>query len=318
MKNLSSLSVTAAALFAAISAGLWLSRPADHTPHVAELEQKLQQATAEIAKLKATPAKPKSVPAFGPERSPSSSGVAKTAGPDKKTASPGGPSAMAKMLKDPKIKDMMKAQAGMQIAMQYSKLIGKLSLDEAETSHFKKLLGDRSAAKTDMSFKMMDSALTKEQRKAVTDEYDAQKKASDAAIKHFLNNDDDYATFQHWEDTDPERMQMTLGRGAFDAVNAPLSEDQEEQLINVMAEVRKRPGDIPDINDPKNIDPSKMTDDAFTQRMMADLERQQKVVRDGAAGFLTPAQLEALKRMQEQMRALTETSMSMSKEMMGK
>jgi hypothetical protein len=317
MKNLSSLSVIAAALFAAISAGLWLSRPADHTPHVAELEQKLQQATAEIAKLKAMSARPKSIPAFGPERSPSISAVAGSGGPDKKNDGPREPSALAKMVSDPKMREAMKGAAVAQIEMQYSQLISKLSLDAAETSHFKKLLGDRLSAKTDLSFKMMDAALSKEQRKAATDEYNAKNKVSDAAIKQFLNDDTDFATFKHWEDTETERMQMMMGKSAFDGANATLAPEQEEQLINLMAEVRKRPSDVPDLNDPQNIDPSMMTDE-FTRRAIAVFDQQQGSVLEGAAGFLTPPQLEALKKMQEQMRALNEAGLKMSKSMMGK
>ena len=95
---------------------------------------------------------------------------------------------MSRMMKDPKMREAMKGAAVMQIEMQYAKLIGKLSLNETETTHFKKLLGDRVSAKTDMGFEMMDSSLSKEERKAVTDKYEASKKASDAAIKEFLND----------------------------------------------------------------------------------------------------------------------------------
>jgi hypothetical protein len=96
----------------------------------------------------------------------------------------------------------------------------------------------------------------------------------------------------------------------------PLSEEQEEQLINLMAEVRKRPSDLPDLNDPQQIDPSMMTDD-FTQRLAAAFNEQQRSVLEGASGFLAQPQLEALKAMQEQMRTLNEAGLKMSKSMMG-
>ena len=318
MKQLAILAVFSALLFAAIAAALLASRPTDHTLKVAELEVKLQQATEEIAKLKAELlAKPKPIPTNAPGR-PSSAGALTTAGGAPGNASgPGEPSAMEKMFKDPKMRDMMKAQQGMQIEMQYAKLIGKLSLSDVEATHFKKLLGDRLSDKTDMGFKMMDSKMTKEQRKAVSDEYDSKQKASDDAIQQFLNDDNDYASFKHWEDTEPERMQMMMGRGAFDAVSAPLSAEQEEQLIDLMAKVRKSPSDIPDWNNPKNIDPSRMTDE-FAKRAMVLLDQQQKSVHEGAAGFLSPPQLDALKKFQDQMRTMTEAGMKMGKAMMGK
>jgi DNA replication protein DnaD len=60
-----------------------------------------------------------------------------------------------------------------------------------------------------------------------------------------------------------------------------------------------------------------MMTDAFKQRRMATFDQKQRSVLENAAGFLTPPQIEALKKMQEQMRTLTETSMKMSNAMMG-
>ena len=108
-----------------------------------------------------------------------------------------------------------------------------------------------------------------------------------------------------------------LGKTAFDAAGAPLSAEQEEQLISLMADVRKRPSDLPDLNDPQQIDPSMMTDD-FTKRLSTAFDEQQRSVLEGAAGFLAQPQLEALKKMQEQMRTLNEAGLKMSKSMMGK
>ncbi len=60
-----------------------------------------------------------------------------------------------------------------------------------------------------------------------------------------------------------------------------------------------------------------MTDD-FTKRIAAAFDEQQRSVLEGAAGFLAQPQLEALKKMQEQMRTLNEAGLKMSQSMMGK
>jgi hypothetical protein len=316
MKRLPIISLFAALLFAAIAVSLFLTRPPDHAPQLAELEQKLQRATADIAMLKSELAIAKSTPKATPTPAPSDSSQAASE-PLNQSGDSTNPAAMSQMMKDPKMREAMKGAAVMQIEMQYASLIGKLSLNETEAKHFKKLLGDRFSAKTDMGFEMMDPSLTKEQRKAVTDKFEASKKASDAAIKEFLNDDADFTAFKHWEDTEPERMQMMLGKTAFDSAGSPLSAEEEEQLISLMANVRKRPSDLPDLNDPQNINPSMMTDD-FTKRVSAAFDEQQRSVLEGAAGFLAQPQLEALKKMQEQMRALNEAGLKMSKSMMGK
>lgn len=317
MKRRTIISVISALLFAAIAAGLFVSRPPDHSQRAAELELRLQRATSETAALKKELATSKSNPGANPTPSPTDSSLAASGVPPKESGGPTDPAAMSQMMKDPKMREAMKGAAVMQIEMQYANLIGRLSLDETETKHFKKLLGDRFSAKTDMSFEMMDPSLTKKRRKAVTDQYEASRKASDAAIREFLNDDADFATFKHWEDTEPERMQMMLGKAAFDSAGVPLSAEQEEQLISLMAETRKRPSELPDLNDPQQIDPGMMTED-FTQRLAAAFDEQQRSVLEGAAGFLAQPQLEALKKMQEQMRTLNEAGLKMSKSMMGK
>lgn len=322
MKQLALFSALAALVFAGIAAGLYASRPADHTLRVAELELNLKSAQEEIAKLKAELAKPRPAPVTkipasgsGSATAPGRDGPDKTAAPA--NAGPGEPSSMAKMFQDPKMREMVKAQQGMHIEMQYAKLISQLGLDEKEASHFKSLLADRLSTKTDMGFKMMDASLTKEQRKIISDDFDAKKKASDASIRQFLNDDGDYKTFQHWEDTEPERAQLMMGRAAFDAVSAPLSGEQERQLIDLMAEVRKRPSQIPDWNNPKNIDPAQMTGE-FATRMLKQYDAQQEAVRQGATAFLSTEQQSALKKMQDQLRTMTEAGIKMSQSMMGK
>jgi hypothetical protein len=52
MKRLTIISLFAALLFASIAVGLLITRPQDHSSQLAQLEQKLQRSTSEIATLK--------------------------------------------------------------------------------------------------------------------------------------------------------------------------------------------------------------------------------------------------------------------------
>lgn len=323
MKQVAILSFIAAVVFAGIAAGLLASRPADQTTRVAELELKLKSAEDEIAYLKAqaleaaktkTAAVTRPASRGGDDKAASAGGGEAAQGASGKAAN--FPESMAKIYQDPKMRETMKAQQMIQIEMQYAKLISNLQLDPQEASHFKQLLSDRLTDRTELGFKMMDKAMTPDQRKAATADYDAKKKASDDAIRTFLNSDEDYKSFQHWEDTEQERMQMVMGRGAFDGAGVPLSAEQEEQLISLMADVRKRPSDVPNWMDPKTIDPTKMSEE-FTAKMIAQIKAQHEAVRGGATSFLTAEQLNALAKMQEQMITMTEAGMRMSRAMMG-
>lgn len=317
MKAALALVSLAALTFAGLAAGLFFSRPPDYSQRVAELELRLKEADAEIAKLKADALKSKppapSSARTGSASTQSSQGL-NSSSPD---GAPDSSQSFTKLMKDPKMRDMVKAQQGMQIEMQYSRLFSRLQLDDTETTHFKKLLNERMSAKTDMGFKLMDGALSKDQRKAVSDEYDEQKKQSDSAIRTFLNDENDYKTFQHWEDTEPERMQMMMGRMTFENAGVPLSAEQEEQLIDLMSQVRKSPSALPDMSDPKNISPDMLNNEQLVNKLLEKTVADGEAVRKGAAAFLSPEQLAALAKYQEQMKAMAEMGLKMSRTMMG-
>jgi len=311
-------------LFIAVAAlgGYILARPNPLTPRVAQLELELQQAQKEIANLKAERTKLLSKPVVVPP--PSVATTKDKPGDDtladsKKHA--GGPQVsmmpdLRKMMEAPGMKEMMRKQQEVQVDMTYGKLFQKLSLNDEERENLKRLLAERVSTQSETGMKLMDPSLTSEQRKAVMAEIDGQKKKSDADIRKFLNNDDDYKTYQRWEDTQTERMQLQLGGSFFDNAGAPLSDEQREQLVDIMANVRKSPGQLPDLNDPRNITPDSLSSDNITrqlQRYDTDAER----VANACAAFMNPQQLEALKKMQQQMRTSTEAGMRMTGQMMG-
>jgi hypothetical protein len=305
-------------VLAGVAAGLLASRPTDQTQRVAELELQLRAAEERIAALQAEAAKQKAVAIVRPSTSPKSDRdePQQSAAAAKSSSRENFPESMAKMYNDPKMRETMKAQQLMAIEMQYSKLITNLQLDEKETSHFKSLLSDRLTDKTELGFKLMDKALPQPERSALMESYQFKKKASDEAIRTFLNSEEDYNTFQHWEDTEQERMQMLMGRTAFDGAGVPLSAQQEQQLIDLMAEVRKRPSDVPNWSDPTSIDPLKM-DAQASAIIMNQLKAQHEAVRNSAAAFLSAEQLAALAKMHEQLLTMTETGLKMSRAMMG-
>ena len=313
-----------ALVFAGLSGGLWFSRPPDQTLRVAALELELTKTKQDLDKLKSELALAHK--AVSASRAAAATSVAaKESKPPAAAADDGGArvsaenkgtDSFAKLMSDPKMRDMVKAQQTAQLDMQYGKLFGLLSLSEEEVSHFKKLLGERLSHQTDLGLQFMDTSLTPEKRKEMSATFDAKQKASMAAIKEFLNDDKDFGTFENWEKTQPERMQMMMGRGAFDGAGTPLSGDQEEQLINLMADVRQRPSNLPDWTDPKKMDPSAFNESNLPKILLKYDDDAKAVLRD-AATFLSPEQLAALAKMQKQMRDMTEMGIKMSATMLG-
>lgn len=224
--------------------------------------------------------------------------------------------AMADMMKNPAMKEMVKQQNLAQMDMIYGKLFQRFQLSDEEKQNIKALIADRMQLDVDLGLKMMGGDVTPEQRKALVEELTAAKKTSDEKIKTFLNNGDDYKTFQQWEDSKPERMQLTLGQAAFSAAGEPLTAQQEDQLVASMFSARSAMTDVPDMNKPENVTPGNLTQ-ATVDKLTAAFDRQAQKVYADAAKYLSAKQLEALKTMQSQQRAMQETGLKMSQMMFG-
>ncbi|MBX7209217.1 MAG: hypothetical protein K1X78_12945 [Verrucomicrobiaceae bacterium] len=322
---------------AGIAIGGWfMSQPNPATSEIVRLEKELKDANAQIERLKEALDKMKttvaaSAPPVPSAGAPGAAGSESAPGFDHSPAGEkesgllgklfssksSGMSAFKEMMKNPGMKDMIKQQNIVQTELHYGGLFDHFKLTPEEKENFKQLLAARSGAQTEMGLKFMDENLTPAQRKLITDDFEKAKKASDADIRTFLGDEGDYQTFQHWEETAPERMQLQMmgGLSQFKAVGEPLTPEQEQKLIDVMAAARKSPGGLPDMSKPAELKPENMTDEML-QKLLAKHDHDAQTVVQNAAGFLSAKQLEALGKMQQQQRNMTEMGLKMSQTFM--
>ena len=222
---------------------------------------------------------------------------------------------MTEMMKNPAMREMAKQQQIAMIDLQYGGLFSKFQLDDTEKANFKQLLAERVGLEADMNMRLMDDKLTPQQRQAMIKEMQVAKKQNDDKVRTFLNSEPDYQSFQNWEDTKNERMQLSMGQSAFSGTGEPLSTQQEQQLVDAMYQVRKEPSSVPDMSKIENFDPRHL-DAAGLDRQMAKLDADAQRVYQRASTFLTPNQMKALKTMQEQQRSMAEYGLKMSASMM--
>jgi hypothetical protein len=261
----------------------------------------LSNVRAELAKLKEKSAQPEPAPPAA---------IAQPTGPQAGNA-------FRKMLEAPGMREMMKKQQATQVTIAYSGLMTQFGLNDEEKDAFQKLLGDRMAAESELGLKMMDETLTPAQRQEITAQIAAADAASDTTIRDFLNSDSDYQIFKNWQETLPERTEMNMyGRNLFNSSGEPLTPDQEEQLIGLMANARKAPPALNTNTSPQSFDPAALTPDAIKQAL-EHYDTQAQAVAQGAAAILTPAQLKTLAAMQSQIRSMTEAGLQMSATMFG-
>jgi hypothetical protein len=284
-----------------------LGRSPEPDPRLAVLETELTEAKRTVASLKRElerraepPPAPTAAPAPAPAVAPAQAAATSQGG-------------LREMMNAPGMREVMERQQALQIDIAYAKLFDQLQLSPQEREHFKKLLVERQKTQTELSLKLMDGKLTSAQRQAIGQQIDRQRKAFDDTIRQFLNHDDDWQSFQHWEKTLPERSQYEMiGKGLFASSPEPLSTQQEQQLIDLMAEVRARPGSGGNLAGKTNLDPSLLTDDLI-KRQLQQIEVNGRIVAERAAEFLTPAQLQTLQTYQEQTASMTKSGIEMSK-----
>ena len=277
-----------------------------------QLQKQIQKQSLAMLDAAVVPASKPTRPSPPASGDPAAPGTA-AANPPPPGGKPGNP--FAQMLKDPKMKEMMKQQQRAALDLQYAPLIAKFRFNDGEKSDFKQLLSERAQAEMEMGVKMLED-LTPEQRKAAVAEYNAARKSSDDRIRDFLNSDTDYSTFKDWEETRGERMALEMSRGLFSGNGEALTSDQEQQLISTMHRVNQQTGTSANLQKPENFDPQKFTP-AEIEKQLADYDTRAQQVAEQAAQFLSPKQVETLRTMQQQWRSMTEGGLRMTASMFG-
>ncbi|MES2466036.1 MAG: hypothetical protein V4675_01945 [Verrucomicrobiota bacterium] len=239
-----------------------------------------------------------------------------TKGKEKPAAGDENPMAgVAKMMKDPAMREMMKSQMRSQVDFMYRDLFDLLGLEAGKQEQLTKLLVERAGAGMDLGFSMMGGEkISDEERKKKTEALAAATAESDKALKALLG--DDYAKFDSFEKSQPERQQLNTLNGLLKDKGIALSEEAESKLMDTMFKERTNFKYDVDLSDQKTMDPGK-----FTAENLSRFQEQQAVLRGQILSkvepILTPDQLEVFRKSQEQQAAMEKMGMEMAQKMMG-
>jgi len=144
-------------------------------------------------------------------------------------------SALAEMMKNPQMKEMMRSQQKMAIDGMYGSLNKYLNLSTNEMDALKELLLQRQMAMMDAGMSLMGGS--EADRKQAVEDAKTLKTDYDKKIQDLLGAQD-YPAFQDYEKSAPDRMSVQMFKGSLPA-DATLTDQQEENLIAAMAEERK-------------------------------------------------------------------------------
>jgi hypothetical protein len=219
--------------------------------------------------------------------------------------------ALAGMMKNPQMKEVVRAGQRMAFERTYASLFKNLNLPPEQQDALTDLLLGRQMALMDAGLavfggKNTDLKQSIEDTKAIKADFD--KKIQD------LLGSQAYPAFQQYEETQQERVQVQTFKGALPATEA-LTDQQEEDLIAAMHEERKALPASSLLNN-QTPDPSQFTEE-YIDETIKQLEQLQQRYADRAAVVLTPEQLEQFTRFQQQMSTMQAAGMKMFVQMYG-
>lgn len=222
--------------------------------------------------------------------------------------------AVAEMMKNPQMKEMMRAQQKVAVGQMYGGLSRYLSLTGERKEQLDELLLDRQMALAEMGLAMMSGS--KEEQAKLGEEIAAAQTEYNAAIKALLG-DADYEIFKHYEESIPEQMSVSMFKNNLTG-DETLSEQQEYDLITALYEARKALPAESLLNQQNNqtADPTMFSEERIAEAMR-QLETTQQVSAERAGAILNAAQMERFKVWQKQMADMQRMGLTMAAQMFG-
>ncbi len=217
------------------------------------------------------------------------------------------------MMKDPKMKEMMRSQQEMGITMMYGDLVTELGLSEEDGAALKKLLIDRQMSVMELSITLMDTTADEAEREEAPAKIKTETEKYEEQIKAFLG-EDRFAQYETYNKSLQERMTLGQFKRQTQYLDTALSDLQYTQMMDAMKEEREAFSFTRNLGNNREFDPS-----VFQEKVMETYFREKEQL-DGriltrASGILTPAQYDAFKTFQTNQRATQKMSMEMAKKM---
>jgi len=225
------------------------------------------------------------------------------------------------MFKDPKMREMMKAQQkaflGPMIDKQYGELMKQLNLTPDQSAVLKDLIQKKMLAGSDIGMAMMDDSLDASQRADLAKQIKAQTDDFNSQIKQMLG-DDNYQAYQTYEKTVPDRMSVSQFSDEFAGTPAALSAGQQEQLIQAMSDARNNfnwTSELNQQNPGMNGDMSSLLTEDNINKFVQEREQFDQQFLSKAEQILSPEQFAAFKDFQNTQRQMQVVGLKMAARM---
>jgi len=232
---------------------------------------------------------------------------------EKSKADPEAPD-VAKMLRDPAMRDTLRAQSEAYLEFQYRDLFDMMHLDEKTRDQVMTILKDRSGKQTDLGFMGVDPKVSAADREAASAEYTKFNKESEASLKDLLG--DNYSRFERFEKSAPEREHLKTLNSMLKEKNLTLDEATETKLMDAMYDTRRNFHFDHDLSDTAAVSPNNLSRETV-DRYVQQTEELQKQVQAKAKDLLTPEQFDVFVKSQTSQQQMTQLGIQMLRQMSG-
>ena len=221
---------------------------------------------------------------------------------------------LAGMMDTPEMKEAIRLQQQNAMNMMYGGLFDYLGLDEEGRASLEELLLDRQMAMMAFGLQGMNGRLTPEERSEQMAQMQSVKKSYEQKIREALGAED-YAVFEEYEQTQPERMQLMQFKQTLPADYA-LSTAQEHELILAMNDARTQYVFSVDMAGLES-NPSQLTEETV-EGISRDFEQLNRIYEERAAALLNEGQQKAFAAFLQQQLVMQRAGMKMAVKMFGK
>jgi predicted Holliday junction resolvase-like endonuclease len=232
------------------------------------------------------------------------------------------PNPMAEMFKNKEMRELIKTQQkavlGPMIEKNYAPYFTALGATPEQTATVKDLIVKKSLVDANMGVSMMAGDLDADKRKELVQQAKTEKDAINDQIKGLVG-DENYAQFQAYEKTIPERMQISMFKDQQASGPQALSAEQESNLLLALSEERQNFKFTTDYADQSKMDGDFAS--MFTEEKMSIYEQEKKQLDtqylDRARAVLSPEQVGPFEKFLTAQTEMQKTGMKMAMQMFG-
>ena len=267
--------------------------------HVAELE-----ARAAVTASAVVAAADKSGPAAtSPATDPATGGDAPAAKKDPDSLSKIS-KAFESMMKSDGAKEAMKLNSQGMMEGMFKELFDLLELDPETKKAFLAALSDAQIQQQTVGMKLLTAgSMTKEEKAALGKELKDNHLATEEKIKGILGTEEKFSQYKQFQDSAPERQQLTGLKEKFTAAGAPMDDALEQTVMDVMYSERKNTKWDYDYSDQQDLRPEKFTDESIARFEAQNKEYDQRM-EARLNGTLNESQMDAFRQQRQQQHAM--------------